>query len=108
MASNILAIASHFSSAQKPPQIRDIRHKTIDKSIPWGYFDGATQGDPTYCDAGAVLYLIEDHFYLLNSGLGFGTNNKVELLALYMLLIYAHEKGLQSLQIFRDSMLVIN
>jgi hypothetical protein len=108
VASNILAIASHFSSVQKSSWVREIRQETIDKSFSWGYFDGVAQGDPIYCDAGAILYLREDHFYLLKWGLGVGTNNKTKLLALYMLLIFADEKGLLRIQIFGDSMLVIN
>lgn len=108
VASNILAIASFFSLDQKPPRVRDIWQEIIDKSFPWGYFDRAAQGDHIYCGVGVVLYLTEDHFFLLKWGLSLGTNNKAQLLALYMLLIFAHEKGLQSLQIFGDSMLVIN
>ena len=52
VASNILAIASFFSLDQKPPRVRDIRQKTMDKSFPWGYYDGAAQGDHIYCGAG--------------------------------------------------------
>ena len=52
--------------------------------------------------------MTEDHSYRLKWGLGTRTNNKLELLALYMLLIFAHEKGLRRLQIFGDSMIVIN
>ena len=66
------------------------------------------QGEPIVCGAGAVMYLIEDHFFQLKSGLGDGADNKAELLALYMLLIFAHEKGIQGLQIFGDSMIEIN
>lgn len=52
--------------------------------------------------------MTSDHYYLLKWGLGAGTNNKEKLLSLYMLLIFNQDKGLQRLQIFRDSMLVIN
>lgn len=68
----------------------------------------AAQGEPTVYGARAVLYLNEDHFFHLKWGLGEGTNNRGELLALYMLLIFAHEKGVQGIQIFGDSMIVIN
>ena len=57
VASNILAIAAHFSTEQKQPRVREIRQETIDKSFPWGYFDRAAQGEPICCGAGAVLYL---------------------------------------------------
>lgn len=40
--------------------------------------------------------------------MGEGTNNKAELLTLYMLLIFAHENGDQRIQIFGYSMVIIN
>lgn len=66
------------------------------------------QGDPPLCGVGAVLYLKEGHFFRARWGLGEGTNNKAELLALYMLLLLAHEKGIQWLQVFKDSSVIIN
>ena len=47
-------------------------------------------------------------FFPVEWGLGLGTNNKAELSALYMLLTFTNDKGLQSLQVFGDYMLVIN
>jgi ribonuclease HI len=41
-------------------------------------------------------------------GLGRGTNNYVELMALKLLLLFTREKGIQQIQIFGDSMNVIN
>jgi len=41
-------------------------------------------------------------------GLGNGTNNFVELMALRILLLIVNEKGVHSTQIFGDSMLAIN
>jgi hypothetical protein len=35
----------------------------LDKRIIWGYFDGANQGNPSGCGAGAILYIIECHFF---------------------------------------------
>lgn len=92
IASNILAIANLFTLVQKPPRTRNPGQEVIDKTVPWGYFDGAAQGEPTVCGVGVVLHLNEDHFFRLKWGLGEGTNNRAELLALYMLLIFAHEK----------------
>ena len=57
IASNILAIANHFTSVQKPPRTRDPGQELIDKIVPWGYFDRATQGEPTVCGARSVLHL---------------------------------------------------
>jgi ribonuclease HI len=41
-------------------------------------------------------------------GLGSGTNNYVELMALKLLLLFTREKGIQQIHIFGDSMNVIN
>ena len=97
MAANILAIASFFIESIKKPRLREICEETIDKSTPWGYFDGSAQGNPTYCGAGGVLNILEDQYVLMKWGLGRGTNNRVELSALYKLLIYGKEKGIQKL-----------
>jgi len=40
---------------------RDILEVEIDKSVPWGFFDGATQGN--ICGGGSFLFLREGHFY---------------------------------------------
>lgn len=40
--------------------------------------------------------------------LGEGSNNYVELMALNLLLMFAHEQSILFLQIFRDSQLIIN
>ena len=92
-----MAISNHFLASQSPPRVRLPIQEIIDKSFPWGYFDGAAQGDPSMCGAGAVLFLEEGHFFRARWGLGEGTNNKAELLALYMLLLLAHEEGIQKL-----------
>ena len=95
VATSSVAIANHFVAVPSPSHVRLSPQESIDKSCPWGFFDGATQGDPSLCGAGVVLYLKEGHFFHSRWGLGEGTNNKAELLALYMLLLVAHEKGIQ-------------
>ena len=108
VASNSVAIANHFLTTQKPPRNRIPVQEVIDKTYPWGYFDGASQGDPTMCGVGVVLFLEEGHHFQDRWGIGEGTNKKVELLALYMLMLLAHDKGVQKMQIFGDSMIIIN
>ena len=108
IAANIVAIPNHFVTIQKPPGAKILEQETIDKSIPWGYFDGAAQGDLNVCGAGVILHLDNEHFFRLRLGLGEGTNNKAGLLTLYMLLIFAHENGVHGIQIFGDLMIIIN
>jgi len=57
---------------------------------------------------GASLYLSFSHHYTLRAGLGLGSNNYSELMALKLLLIFAVEKNIKQLQIFGDSMIIIN
>ena len=76
VASNLVAIANHFLTTQKSPRNRIPVQEVIDKTYPWGYFDGAAQGDPTMCGAGGVLFLEEGDHFRARWGLGEGTNNK--------------------------------
>ena len=108
VAADSVAVSNHFLEAPSPSHVRLAPRESIDKSFPWGFLDGAAQGDPSLCGVGAVLYLEEGHFFRARWGLGEGTNNKVELMALYMLLLLAFEKGIQNLQVFGDSSVTIN
>jgi ribonuclease HI len=51
---------------------------------------------------------LTSHYYLIKSGLGAGTNNYAEIMALKLLLLFVVEKGCKTLQVFGDSMLIIN
>ena len=83
-------------------------NEQIDKEFAWGYFDGSTAGAPHICGASGILYLSDQHFFTFLVGLGLGTNNFAELLALKLLTTLALKQGVQSLQVFGDSQLVIN
>ena len=89
-------------------RIRSIVEKIIDKSFPWGYFDGHAARDPKICGTGGMLYIFYDHYFSFKAGLGVDTNNFVELLGLKLLLTLALDKHLSKLQIFGESQLVIN
>ena len=78
----------------------------LDKTHPWGFFDGAAQNE--LCGGGALLYLSDSHYFSLTMGLGEGSNNYAELMSLKLLLIFAIEKGINRLIVFGDSMNVIN
>lgn len=80
----------------------------FNKEMAWSFFDGASQGSEGCCGASMILYLDERHFFLLELGATEGSNTHVELLALWGLLFFANSKGLSSLQIARDSRVVIN
>ena len=78
----------------------------IDKTHPWGFFDGAAQNE--MCGGGAVLYLSETHYFTITMGLGPGSNNYAELMSLKLLLIFASERGIKRLSVCGDSLNVIN
>jgi hypothetical protein len=89
-----------------------IREEFLDMAMPWDFFDGFASKHHLICGAGGrggcCLYLSTTHHFLLKSGLGDETNNYAKLLALKLLLIFAMEKGCKTLQVFGDSMLIIN
>ena len=60
------------------------------------------------CGGGALLFLSDSHYFELTLGLEEGSNNYVELLSLKLLLIFATENGCRRLNIFGDSLNVIN
>ena len=60
------------------------------------------------CGAREILFLKDDHFFTFKVGLGVGTNNLAELYALKLLLILALDKQISIIQVFSDSLLVIN
>jgi ribonuclease HI len=55
-----------------------------------------------------VLHLTSDHFFHLKLGVGIGTNNQAKLIALWVLLNFAQDKGIRLLQVVGDSKLVVD
>jgi ribonuclease HI len=89
------------------PAIRASQPELIDPSVPWDFFDGASQN--LLCGGGGgVLHISESHSFKIKMGLGKGTNNYVELMALLLLLKFSIEQGIHTIQLFGDSMNVIN
>ena len=68
---------------------RPVVQEVINREIPWGYFDGATRGDPVRCGGGVVFFLNEKNYLHIQAGFGVGTNHFAELLALRLLLTKA-------------------
>jgi len=78
----VLSILSHLPQEKKERAIGIPPIVQIDHSLPWDYFDGASQNTNQICGGGAILYLAETHHFNLSMGLGSETNNFVELLAM--------------------------
>jgi ribonuclease HI len=87
---------------------RGLHPLIIDYSIPWGYFDGARQGHPPNCGVGFVMYLSHSHYIHIRYTPEGGTNNRVELVALWTLLEVEKEKNVIKLQAFGDSKMTID
>ena len=103
-----LGMLSSFPQHMRVVSIRSIVAEEIDKSYPWGYFDGSTTGEPKLCGVGGLIYITDQHFFSYKAGLGSGSNNFAELLGLKLLLSLSLDNNLKKLQIFGDSQLVIN
>eukprot|EP00253_Pinus_taeda_P030159 PITA_30159 len=105
-ATNIAAIYS----ALPPPEQKDPKQKQnqiiIQEGIPCGYFDGASQNNRA--GAGLCIQISREHTLKASVGLGYGTNNYAELSALRYLLCWLLHRNINMIQIFGDSLNVIN
>lgn len=74
-----------------------------------GYFDGASKNNPGHAGIGIVILDQNNKEVLTYSKyLGVKTNNEAEYLALIELLEKAKELGIEEINIFGDSQLVVN
>ena len=96
-----------FSQNNLVVKIRSVVVEIINKSYPWGYFDGSAVGESKSCGAGDMQYISKERYFSFKAGLGLGTNNLVELCALKLPFSLAREKHISKFQIFGDSLLVI-
>ena len=97
-----------FSQNNLVVKIRSVDVEIIEKSLPWGYFDGSAAGEPKRCGARGMLFISYEDFFSFKVGLGFGTNNLAKLCALKLLFTLARENHFSKIHIFGDSQLVIN
>ena len=51
--------AREYKSSSKKGKKRTVKPPELDKSCPWDFFDGASQGDPPIGGAGGIIYLDE-------------------------------------------------
>lgn len=88
-----LAILAHFpqEKVSRPP--RNVMEEQVNQNRPWDFFDGASKDLGVRCGGGGVLHLLSTYFLKIKWGLGQGSNNCVELMALKLLLSFSGEKG---------------
>eukprot|EP00253_Pinus_taeda_P015896 PITA_15896 len=105
-AINIAAIYS----ALPPPEVKNPKPNqtqiNIQEGIPCGFFDGASQNNRA--GAGLCIHINPDHSLKAYVGLGTSTNNYAELSALQFLLCWLLHRNINTIQIFGDSLNVIN
>jgi hypothetical protein len=98
-----------FQEHQKQPRekyARTISDLPMTKILVKGFFDGAAQWG--VCGAGFVLHVNQSSFFRGWMVGGVGTNTKVEMLGLWVLLSLALKLEMDCLQVYGDSQVVIN
>ena len=103
-----LGLLRSFPQDNYVVKIRPVFVESIDKSYPWGYFDGSAAGEPKNCGAGGLLYISDEHYFSFKVGLWVGTNNSAKLCALELLLTLDRKNNIAKIHIFGDFRLVIN
>eukprot|EP00253_Pinus_taeda_P033955 PITA_33955 len=86
--------AATYSSLPPPePNIAPIRDAPliINENLPWAFFDGASQQNRA--GAGICIHLNKDHSLKAAIGLGMGSNNYAELMALRFLMCWSLQKN---------------
>jgi len=107
VAAQCIGILQHFpqESASKPR--RTVGPLVLDQTKPWAFFDGAAQGTPSTCGGGGIIYWNDQRYMESRTGLGVGTNNYAEVMALKLIILLAVEKDIKILNIMGDSMITI-
>ena len=90
----IISIAKEFKSHQKTTSQRAPQIQQLDHDIPWGYFDGTSQGDPPHYSVGAIIYFNQTHFLYNTYFPGRGSNNNTESIGIYLLLEITNMKNI--------------
>lgn len=105
-ATNCAAIYSAIPVTESKNPHKLIKPVTIQEGFPWAFFDGASQNNKA--GAGLCIHLNHDHSLKASVGLGSGSNNFAELTALRLLLCWLLQRNIFTIQIFGDSLNVIN
>ena len=106
--SNICSKYKEWHKDKPQSSTRIIWRPLIDNLILVGYFDGSAQEDGCKCGAGATMHIDKDQFFQAKQNYGRGTNNRGELLALWMLLWITQLYTITNLQVLWDSRAIID
>jgi hypothetical protein len=97
-----------FKENPRGQKMHNLVLPSLDYEISMGYFDGASQGHPPKCGVGVVLLINQNHYIYIRYAPGGGTNNRVELIALWTLLETTKQKDIRKLHVLGDSKLAID
>jgi ribonuclease HI len=76
--------------------------------IPWGLFDGASQGHPPRCGVGVVSYISGENYFKVIYAPGSGSNMKAEFSTVWTLLFMLKFLKLRKVQVMGDSKVEID
>ena len=101
-----------MSTADRMPVILkelELKRLVINKEKVWGFFDRARQGPHEKSSAGVLYIFSKSHTIKLKAGLGTGTNNFAEFMALGLLIKCALDNNVtvKQMQVYVDSSLMI-
>jgi len=99
-------ILSSIPESEEPRNSVTKKEERIKEGILWAYFDGAAQNNTA--GVGIVIHINPSHSLKAVVGLGSSTNNFAELLALKLVLCWLINRNIFTIQIFGDSLNVIN
>ena len=79
-----------------------IKEPSIDKKIPWAFFDGESQGDSPLVGCGSIMHILEEVQILIKYGLGHYSNNEADSSELWVVLKTTMVRKTPNLQIIGD------
>jgi ribonuclease HI len=103
-----LYLLTHYKVQKKLLKSMDVVPLVIEKSKPWGFFDGACQRNKNQCGIVFLLYFSDSSYISGYGNLGRGTNNQAKFQALLELMDCVKSFNLDSIHIYGNSKLAID
>jgi ribonuclease HI len=104
----IFNMSSEFRNKQKKVKVRVPIMPDLMEGIPWGFFDGTSQGYPPFYGVGVIIFISKDYFFKVCYVPGRGTNMKAEFSARWTLLLFSNMLKLRKVQVLGDSKVAID
>lgn len=101
------AVVSGIQTGEESRKATTLGRTSIEKAFPWAFFNGVSQGEPPLVGSGGVIFLSKESKIEIRFARGQCSNNKVELVALWVVLKVVLSLGIAKLQLFGDSQIVI-